>query len=76
MYLVDTNIWLELLLDQERAEEVRKFLEKVHPSALHISQFTLYSIGIILLKLKKPELFLSFVEDTLLDGVRVIGLNS
>jgi hypothetical protein len=26
MYLVDTNVWPELLLEQERAEEVRRFL--------------------------------------------------
>ena len=25
MYLVDTNIWLERLLDQDRAEEVRQY---------------------------------------------------
>jgi len=25
MYLVDTNIFLELLLEQEKADEVRKF---------------------------------------------------
>lgn len=26
MYLVDTNIWLERLLDQERSAEVGRFL--------------------------------------------------
>ena len=28
-YLVDSNVWLELLLEQERAEEVRQFLSLV-----------------------------------------------
>ena len=27
MYLVDTSIWLELLLEQEKEKEVRKFFE-------------------------------------------------
>ena len=27
MYLVDTNIWLELLLEQEKEKEVRKLVE-------------------------------------------------
>ena len=29
MYLLDTNIWLERLLDQDRADEVRQLLDKV-----------------------------------------------
>ena len=29
MYLVDTNIWLERLLEQERSEEVAKFLNSI-----------------------------------------------
>lgn len=27
MFLVDTNVWLELLLDQEKAGEARQFLQ-------------------------------------------------
>jgi len=30
MYLVDTNIWLERLLDQEKSDEVGEFLSAVH----------------------------------------------
>ena len=40
-----------------------------------MTHFTLYSIGIILLKLGKPEVLLSFVRDTLLDGVKLISLD-
>ncbi len=28
MYLVDTNVWLERLLEQARAEEVAQFLDR------------------------------------------------
>ncbi len=29
MHLVDTNVWLERLLDQERSEEVGRFLDQI-----------------------------------------------
>lgn len=64
MYLLDTNVWLELLLEQERAKEVRELLEKTSPRSLAITEFSLYSIGVILTKLKKDSLFLDFVLDT------------
>ena len=52
MYLLDTNIFIELLLEQEKAEDVRKFLINHDPCELYITEFSFYSIGIILLKLK------------------------
>ena len=76
MYLIDTNIWLELLLDQERAAEVASFLQAVDTSSLAMTDFTLYSIGIILTRLKKFDAFEDFVADTLEDDcLRVIRLN-
>ena len=68
MYLVDTNVWLELLLDQERAEEVRSFLKTIEASLLAITEFSLYSIAVILTQLKKDDLLRNFLADTLLDS--------
>lgn len=65
MYLIDTNIWLELLLQQDKAGEVSSFFQTVDASSLAITDFTLYSIGIILTRLKKSEAFNDFVLDTL-----------
>ena len=48
MFLVDSNVWLELLLEQQKADEVRQFLEGVDAAELAISEFSLYSIAIIL----------------------------
>ena len=62
-WLVDTNVWLELLLDQQRAEEVRAFLERTPASHVALTEFTLYSIGIILTRLSKQEAFADFVKD-------------
>ena len=72
MYLVDTNIWLERLLDQARSQEVGDFLQRI-PNDL--TDFTLHSIGIILIKLAEPATFSSFVQDVLITGaVRLVGL--
>jgi len=68
MFLVDTNVWLERLLDQERADEAGRFLAAVEASDLLITDFSLYSIGIMLCRLGKEEVFEDFVSDTLLDS--------
>ena len=74
MYLVDTNVTLELLLDQERSDDVRTFLRTVDSSLLHITEFSIYSIGIALLKLEKPELFMRWISDLLNSNVRIAKL--
>lgn len=56
MYLIDTNIWLELLLRQDKASEVAAFFQAVDASSLAITDFTLYSIGIILTRFSKRRL--------------------
>ena len=48
MYLVDTNIWLERLLDQERSAEVGQFLAQTSTNQLLMTDFTLHSIEVIL----------------------------
>lgn len=76
MYLVDTNIWLERLLEQLKSDEVARFLSSTQSSSFFMTDFTLHSIGIIPSKLARHEAFHSFVKDTLLDGdVVLIHLN-
>lgn len=75
MYLVDTNVWLELLLEQEKSEKVYKFLKNIEASLLSITDFSLYSIGIILSRLKKLNLFEKFIEDIITSGVNIIRIN-
>ena len=72
MYLVDTNIFLEILLQQERAEECKAFLAG-NIDNLHISDFTLHSIGVILFRQKAEVIFQQFLEDVL-PFVTVISL--
>ena len=68
MYLVDTNIWLERLLEQERWEEVRDFLDAFPSDYFSITDFAFHSIGIALCKLKKNEKFLQYIRDTFISG--------
>lgn len=76
MYLVDSNVWLELLLEQERAEEVAQFLQIVGTDELWITEFTIYSIGIIMTRLNKDEIFEDFLSDVLEDsGVKRVCLS-
>lgn len=68
MYLVDTNIWLERLLDQERSEEVGEFLNHIATAQLLITDFTLHSIGVILDRVEQANVLLVSVDDVLLRG--------
>jgi hypothetical protein len=76
MFLLDTNIFLELLLNQENADEVRDFLVRVPLSDLSVSAFSLYSIGILLVRQKQYALYTKFLNDVVGDeGMRVIVIS-
>jgi predicted nucleic acid-binding protein len=68
MFLVDTNVWLERLLDQARSAEVGQFLDAIASNELLISDFTLHSIGIILDRLGQRSTLPQFVDDLFVDG--------
>jgi len=68
MYLVDTNVWLERLLDQTKSEEVGHFLACVSSERLFISDFAFHSIGVVLSRLNKSEVLLRFVHDVFVEG--------
>ena len=68
MYLVDTNIWLEVLLQQERSDEVGDLLSKVATDHLFVTDFTLHSIGVIMTRLNENGALLRFVDDLFIRG--------
>lgn len=68
MYLVDTNVWLERLLDQVRSEEVGKFLDYTPSNHLFITDFSFHSIGLIMSRLNKMDALLRFVDDAFIEG--------
>jgi hypothetical protein len=75
MYLADTNLIAEILLRQTKAEEVKRLLESTAPEGLYLTEFSLYSLGIILLRRKMHDTFLQTVDDLLLTGgIRLVRL--
>jgi len=68
MYLVDSNVWLERLLDQAKSEEVGQFLDYFPSDRLAITDFAFHSIGVALSRLQQKGILLRFVQDVFVDG--------
>lgn len=68
IYLLDTNIWLERLLGQDRSEEVAQLLATVPKAQLAISHFSLHSIGVILGRSKRRDTLREFTRDLFING--------
>jgi predicted nucleic acid-binding protein len=54
-FLVDTNIFLEILLNQPGRLKCEQFLRE-HTGALAIADFSLHSIGVITLRRQQAQL--------------------
>lgn len=77
MYLLDTNIWLERLLNQEKSPQVEKFLYQTPSELLWMTDFSLHSIAIILVRLRKSDLLIKFIDDLFINGaVNLIRLDA
>lgn len=65
MYLIDTNIFLEILLDQERAVECQKLIESLQDREVifYVSSFTIHSIEVVLDRKKLYEPLIDFLWD-------------
>ena len=75
MYLVDTNVWLERLLNQDKSDQVGRFLNDVSPRDLFITDFAFHSICLILTRLARTEDLLDFVQDVCVEGaVNVVSI--
>jgi predicted nucleic acid-binding protein len=67
--LIDTNIILEILLNQERSNESRKLLENSDNFAFFLSDFSLHSIGILLFRTKRHYSFYQFLKDMIFSEI-------
>jgi len=72
MYLIDTNIFLEILLSQEKKEHCKKFLSE-NVSDIFITDFSLHSIGVIASRNNLINIFEAFL-DNMLPIVQIISL--
>ena len=72
MHLLDTNIFLEILLKQKKSEKCKNFL-KTHINNIFISDFSLHSIGVILFRHNKHKIYEDFIRD-ILSQIRILNL--
>ena len=61
-YLLDTNIFLEIILRQVRSAVSKQFILE-HLQEIAISDFSLHPIGVILYRRKKLHLYAEFIRD-------------
>jgi uncharacterized protein len=73
MYLIDTNIFLEILLSQKQKDICKEFLLS-NIKQIYISDFSLHSIGVILFRNNKETVFNKFVED-IIQKIRILTLS-
>lgn len=73
MCLIDTNIFLEVLLSQEKKDVYKKILDATVGNR-YLSDFSLHSIGVILFKNGKENVFKKFVVDVV-PKVKIITLS-
>ena len=74
MYFLDTNILLEIALEQEKADITGTFLNKIKNANVFISDLSIHSIGIILFNNKKEETFISLTNELILNEVSVVAI--
>jgi predicted nucleic acid-binding protein len=68
MYLIDTNILLEIFLQGERSPEAKRFLRITPFSNIYVTDLTIYSIGLALFKADKQDAYIQFLNDLFNNG--------
>jgi predicted nucleic acid-binding protein len=63
-YLVDTNIFLEILLGQTNKELCKQFLQG-NAGQCGLSDFSLHSIGVITFRGRREQAYRAFLQDAL-----------
>lgn len=73
--LLDTNVFLEVLLARENAESAKTLLRHAAQHEFFITDYSLHSIGLLLFRAKQREMFGAFIEDVLVNGgIRLLTL--
>ncbi len=72
-YLLDTNIFIEILLKQDKSEYCKKFITE-NNGDICISDFALHSIGVILFKNELFDVFNIFLKN-FISGLYVLTIN-
>ena len=76
MYLIDSNIFLEVLLEQEKSNQVKKFIISASLNDLFISNFSLHSICIVLLKENQTAKLVLFLNEAIKGKIKVLSVET
>lgn len=68
--LIDTNIILEVILAQAQAQSARALLAAHNDHEFFITDFSIHSIGLLLLRRKQVAAFDAFLND-MMNGLRI-----
>ena len=67
--LADTNIFLEVVLRQEKSGDVKEIITKSSEHEFYISDYSFHSIGLLLFRKGLHPIFLQFVNDMFPNGI-------
>lgn len=68
MLLVDTNVFLEVILEQQNAREAKELLAGIEEHQFFISDYSLHSIGLLLFRRKQHNIYHQFIRDMILNA--------
>ena len=68
MYLLDTNILVEFVLDQQNADQVQEFLRVIPPEQIFFTEFSLYSMSMLLVRRKRYDTLTRILDDLFAPG--------
>jgi predicted nucleic acid-binding protein len=74
--LLDTNILLEIVLDQENSSQAKSLLLEVEHHDFFLSDYSLHSIGHLLFHRKRHDAFRLFLQDMVVRaGLQILTLH-
>jgi uncharacterized protein len=72
-YLLDANIWLEVVLERHHAAVARQLMQFAPPGTLAVTDFSVHAIGLYLYR-DRPQLFRLFLDDLIRGSVNTLHL--
>jgi len=73
--LIDTNIFLEVVLAQSKATGAQELLSKTEEHEFFISDYSLHSIALLFFRRKQHDVFRQFLTDMIsIAGIKMIAL--